>query len=124
MTEVLDALKIREAPVAPPACASCGQQKPDDRHVDFSASWDGPVLNANDVIRNGTAPVAIDDLVLCEECVRAGAMVLGMADQDQALSDKLQAQLSEQAERILGLDAYVRKLEDAIASKPQARAKA
>jgi hypothetical protein len=82
MSETLQAAtKIREAET-PVGCASCGGQYPDRRHIDFSAAYDGAVLNQKEVLESGVTPVQIDDLILCDECVRAAAALLGLVDPD------------------------------------------
>lgn len=52
----------------PPYCASCFQQK-SVRHVDFEAAYDGPVIP-------GSPHVAIDDLILCEDCLAEAFAIL------------------------------------------------
>lgn len=58
----------------PPAyCSSCFNQDPEALHVDMEAYWDGPVPEAKG---DGYDAVAIDDLVVCEACVREAASLL------------------------------------------------
>ena len=68
-------LKIRVAPQiagkTPPFCSSCFQQQFDKRHIDYSVAWDGGTLRDA-----GGTLITIDDLILCEDCVRIGANVL------------------------------------------------
>ncbi len=64
----------------PVACAACGGQYIDRRHVDFGSAWDGPVINQLEVAVNGAIAMAIDDLIVCENCVRNAAEVLKMDD--------------------------------------------
>src|SRR4051812_33537889 len=73
-----DNQRIRLAEIPPTHCSSCFQQKPQQRHVDFSAFWDGPVFGDQEVA--GGRKVVIDDLILCDDCVRAAAELLGFAD--------------------------------------------
>jgi hypothetical protein len=57
--------RIHLADPAPPHCSGCFQQKPQERHVDFGAAYDGPVVPALE----GTVGVVghvIEDLILCE----------------------------------------------------------
>lgn len=103
---------------APPHCAGCYDQKPGERHVDMEAAYDGPVIAGADPNHPSTQ---IDDLVLCEGCIREAARLVGLADwaelQEQiatltARNDQVEAALLEQT-------AYAQKLEDAIAAKPK-----
>lgn len=58
----------------PPAyCSSCFNQDPQALHVDMEAYWDGPVTEPKG---DGHDAVAIDDLILCEACVREAASLL------------------------------------------------
>lgn len=70
---------MRIAERNPAYCSSCYGQYVDKKHIDFEAAWDGPVVNPKEAIK-----VAIDDLVLCEGCVREAAKLLGMTDSDEA----------------------------------------
>lgn len=47
----------------PSHCASCYQQDP-VRYVDFEAAYDGPVIPGS------PASIPIDDLILCENCLK------------------------------------------------------
>lgn len=113
----------RLADHAPAACSVCFTQHPDQRHVDFDAAWDGPVLPAGDTV------IAIDDLIICEGCMTAGGKILGLTDPGElagrveALEDQLAAADEAAAERT----AYIDQLEKTVAAKPdgpRARAKA
>lgn len=68
-------LKVRIAPEiagkTPPYCSSCFQQQFDKKHIDFSVAWDGGTLRDA-----GGTLITIDDLILCEDCVRLAANVL------------------------------------------------
>lgn len=113
----------RLADHAPPACSCCFTQHPDLRHVDFDAAWDGPTLPQGDVV------IAIDDLIICESCMTAGAAILGLTNTDelQARLDATEDQLAAADEAVAERQAYIDQLEKAIAAKPdtpQARARA
>lgn len=64
---------MKLADITPTYCSSCHCQNAELRHVDFEAYWDGPVLG-DDV------KVPIDDLVLCEDCLKAGGLLIGLID--------------------------------------------
>jgi hypothetical protein len=59
----------------PPVCLACGGAKPHARHVDFEAAFDGPTFR-----EEGTV-VTVDDVMICEECVREGASLLAIDPQ-------------------------------------------
>lgn len=105
----MDATQIHLAETPPVACASCYGQYPDLRHVDFGAAFDGPVLNQTDVLVSGMTNVQIDDLIICEECLRAAAALIGLAEHDQMreLLDDMRARNDELAERLEGALALI-----------------
>ena len=114
-------LKIRVAPQiaghTPPFCSSCFQQQFDKRHVDYSVAWDGGTLRDA-----GGTLITIDDLILCEDCVRLGADVL-THDPDEKMGNELklakeraveQRRLRREAEgRVKELEGELAKYRDA-----------
>lgn len=109
----------------PPAyCSGCFQSKPGMTHVDMDVAWDGPVISEKIATGDGQAShmaaVSIDDLVLCEECVRAAAALIGMVDPDTQTAELEQLKESTRvlAERVRGLEDYNAKLGAAVAAKP------
>jgi hypothetical protein len=112
--EVFEAAKIRLADKPPVACASCGGQYTDRTHVDFGAAWDGPMLSAGDDTA-GVIGVSVDDLVICDECLTAGARLLGLVDPDKVKGEleALAAQHEQVTERLAGAMAYINRLEAA-----------
>lgn len=70
---------VRIASPNPACCAACYAQG-SGRHVDFEAATDGPiVVDEHGVARTwlgGT--VSVDEIILCEACVRAGAELLAI----------------------------------------------
>jgi hypothetical protein len=106
--------KIKPAATPPTHCASCFGQYPDRRHVDFNAYWDGPVFARDDGDVAGGAPISVDDLVICEECVAAAATVLELTDDDTRRHVlQMEREVEELRERLLGATTYIAKLEDA-----------
>jgi hypothetical protein len=104
--------KIRLAEVAPPACASCSGQYVERRHVDFGAAFDGPTFPAPESIAGGKV-MTVDDLVVCEECIKAAARLLDLVDAEpleSAISD-LNEINGELSEKLAGAMAYVQQLE-------------
>src|SRR6266576_6826384 len=56
-------------------CMACFQQyiKPDQKFIDFSATWDGGTFRGKD-----GQLVSVADLILCSGCVEQAARLLGM----------------------------------------------
>ena len=108
---------MRVTEITPTHCSSCFAQKPDETHVDFEASWDGPVFNTAE---KGSEPtfVAIDELIVCESCLRqAGALVqLKPAARIEAEKAQLEDRNRELAERLNGALDHIARLEEAQAS--------
>lgn len=108
-----DATKIHLAELPPVACASCAGQYPERLHVDFGSSFDGPVLNSEQVIALGVMNVQIDELIICDECLRAAAALLGLAANERMkdmLAD-MSDQLTATGEKLRGAIAYIDTLE-------------
>ena len=99
----------RIATVAPSACSACYGQYPDRVHVDFDAAWDGPVLD-------GSVKVTIDDLVVCEDCLRDAIALLPDTDRDLAL-ERLRERITELEAQKSSAEDHAEKLERALASK-------
>lgn len=99
----------------PFACSSCGGQYVERQHVDFGAAWDGPMIPSEHIA--GHQPVSIDDLILCDECVRAAARLIGMEDRDDETISRLAADVDTQSERLAGSLRYVAALEQTIAER-------
>jgi hypothetical protein len=107
-----NATKIKLADTPPTHCASCFGQHPQRRHIDFGAYWDGPTFEDSEVA--GGKVTAIDDLVICEECLRAAATELELTDDDTRRHVlEMEGQVEELRERLLGATDYIAKLEDA-----------
>lgn len=108
---------MREALQNPAFCSSCFQAKPNTLHIDFEVAYDGPVINDEDGIK-----VAIDDLIICADCLTAAGKFVGMVAGDElkaenvelgsALEDATQ-RLEKQEEIIHDLKAANGKLIDA-----------
>lgn len=117
----MDPGKIRIAPLSPPHCSACFGAKPGMRHVDMGAAWDGPMLEPLEGAV-GVIGHSIDDMVICEECVKAAALLVDMVEPADA--PDLVADLAEERERnerlhaeLVAAEAHVRRLEDAGASR-------
>ncbi len=97
----------------PMYCSACFNQDSAVRHVDFDAASDRGY-------GHGSVPVAMDDLVLCETCLKEGARLLGMIDQTlfQAELDGLRKRYEFERKRADSADLYAEKLEAAVDARP------
>jgi hypothetical protein len=103
---------IREAG-KPIHCSACFNSQ-DIRHIDFDAACDRGYANEEAV------QVVMDDLILCENCVRAGARLLGMEDEGvntERISD-LERKLEIKDKLYKQASTYADNLEDAFESRP------
>lgn len=92
---------MRFANPKPPFCAACFQHSTGD-HVDFEASYDGPVIEKDGI------KIPVDDLILCRDCVRAAAELIGMVEPDRT------------AEYITGLEEHIEELKAEVVKKDKA----
>ena len=95
----------------PTYCASCFQQE-NVRHVDFEAAYDGPVLDGE------SHKVAIDDLILCENCLSEAFTLLDPQGLKETISElttllkEAQAELDAKDRAIRGFQASTNELID------------
>lgn len=114
-------MRIAETP--PVRCSGCYGQYPDRVHVDFETAWDGPVFREAVATGDGgvqqTLTVSIDELVLCDRCIRAAAALVNGVKPDPSAQRiaELERQLRREREAAAGKDDYIRKLENAVAAK-------
>lgn len=110
--------KVRLTETPPVRCSSCFGQYPDRRHVDFGAAWDGPTVAPDPGVVGGKAQ-AIDDLIICDECVTVAAGLLGLEDPGDTRRHvaEVEAQADELRERLHGAMDLVAKLEEAAAAR-------
>lgn len=116
----MESERIRVAPVAPSHCSSCFQQKPTMRHIDFGAAWDGPVLPDEHSNIVGIVGATIDDLIICEDCLRIAGERIGLIDASElralAVLEQANGALHQRVEQ---LEAHVANLEAARATREQ-----
>ena len=67
---------MRKAAVTPPYCSSCFQAKPNLLHIDFEATFDGPMINPTDGIS-----ISVDNLIICLDCMARAAHLAGFSKQ-------------------------------------------
>lgn len=104
--------EVREAAM-PMYCAACFNQQPQLQHIDFDASIDRGYGN------DEATRVAMDDLILCENCVREGARLLDMTERDDQTIASLERKLdiAEKAKR--QAQNYASTMEDALSKRPE-----
>lgn len=124
MSEILmdelspSATRIRKAEIPPVGCASCYGQYPQREHVDFGASYEGPILGPQEGVV-GAKMTSIDDLVICDECLTAAAKLIGMGnveEADEAIRQQIVVVQERNAE-IERLTDYVATLEKAVGQR-------
>lgn len=104
----------------PPAyCSACFNQDPQAIHVDMDAAWDGPVPQMKG---DGFDAVAIDDLVLCEACVRSAAGLLPEFEPIAAEYEALQAEYRNLWEFAKGLQETNAKFAEAVDMRQRVKA--
>ena len=90
----------------PAYCACCYQAPTVDQrnvYVDYEAAYDGPV------IPGAADPVVIDDMILCEDCVKAAASLVGYEP-----GADLRGENTEKDKRIAELEIELRAKDKAI----------
>jgi hypothetical protein len=97
-------------------CSACFGQNSDARHIDFDAACDRGYGDRDDGLK-----VSMDDLILCEDCVKSGAVLLGMMDTEafQARLASLEHRLEEEKRRADKATEYADRMEQALSHRPQ-----
>lgn len=101
----------------PMYCSACHNQDSSVRHVDFDAACDrGYGLQEDSGVK-----VSMDDLILCEGCLRSGAGLVGMVDEEEqsARIESLERRLTEETRRCEQAVAYANRMEEALAQRPE-----
>lgn len=112
---VRDANEIRPAEL-PMYCSACHGQYPERKHIDFDAAIDRGWYG-NDPATH----VTMDDLILCEECLRIGAELIGMMD-THAFMEKIQsleARLAREEKEREKATEYADRMEQALQHRPE-----
>jgi len=95
-------------------CSACGCQDREKRHVDFDAACDrGYGVDQ-------AVPISMDDLIICETCLRSAAGLVGMIDDAEPLEKiaVLERRLAEEKKRADKAAAYAERMEQALAARP------
>lgn len=101
----------------PAFCAACYQADP-LRYVDFEAAYDGPVIPGS------PAHIAIDDLVICENCLNTAFNLLDPQGKDETIAELLrivkdqQAEIAAKDKMLTGATATIEELVDHPITKP------
>lgn len=113
----MEPARVRLAEPAPPYCSGCFGAKPNMRHVDMGAAWDGPMLEP---LKGAVGVIghSIDDLVLCEDCIKAAAELVDLGNVEELREDlRREGQINaELHNRIHALEADELRLRETIAS--------
>jgi hypothetical protein len=110
--------RIHIAEPSPPYCASCFQAKPTETHVDFGATYDGPVMPGLGDIAQAPDEACvtyhtIDDLIVCSTCIADAAKLIGLEDagklrrelkRQRQVNDDLHTRLAAQDAKIDALE--------------------
>lgn len=119
----MDPARIRLAPKSPAYCAACFSPHPGERHIDFGAAYDGPMVPSLVNVAGLTAQ-SIDELIVCETCVKRAAALLGLGDVEaaeqglddaRAATDVLHEQIAAYKDHIAQLE-QVRASDERLAS--------
>lgn len=102
---------MRIALVPPVQCSVCFQQNPQNEHVDMESSYDGPILDVSG------ARLSIDNIVVCEVCIRAAARLL---PENRALDERvllLENELRNTLDYVAKVQTGMSHLQDALDQK-------
>ena len=106
--------EIRETNT-PTHCSACFQQDSKLRHVDLDAACDRGYGDDHGV------KIAMEDLILCENCLKGAARLVGMVD-DGEEADRivsLETRLAEETARCEQAVNYANRMETALAARPE-----
>lgn len=103
--------EIVETDIAPIHCAACYAQQPGLRHVDFDSAAD----------RGYADGIPVDDIIVCENCVRRAGELVGMVPEESQHREIVCLTLELSAERKARKQAqnYAERLESAFDARPQ-----
>jgi hypothetical protein len=99
----------------PVYCAGCHNQQPSLKHVDFDSALDRGYGNVEAV------KITMDDAIFCENCVKEGAHLLGMIEQDAWTREKadLERKLSIRTKERDQSRRYADTIESALSHRPE-----
>jgi hypothetical protein len=96
-------------------CSGCFNQQPHLRHIDFDAACDRG-YGYDEAVK-----VTMDDLILCENCVKEGAKLLGMEDSHSLKADRddYERKWRVEKKRREQQEGYASRLEDTLGQRPE-----
>lgn len=97
-------------------CSACFGQNPEAQHVDMDAACDRGYGDRDDGNK-----VSMDDLILCEDCIRSAGVLVGMTDtrEFQEHTNSLERRLEEEKKRADKATEYADRMEDALKHRPE-----
>ncbi|HLY82954.1 MAG TPA: hypothetical protein VKQ71_08205 [Acidimicrobiales bacterium] len=100
----------------PAYCSACYNQNPSKQHLDFDAAAERGFGDRDDGLK-----ISMDDLILCEDCVREAARLIGMRDAGELEHDleTLTRLHRQEKDRADGLERYLTNMEAAFSSRPE-----
>lgn len=112
MTRLANEVRAAGTPVY---CSACFNHDSSLRHVDFDAACDRG-YGMQEAVK-----VSMDDLVLCETCVKAGGLLVGMVDAGEQAERmaSLEERLTAETARCDQAVAYANRMEEALAARPE-----
>lgn len=97
----------------PQYCSSCFRQDSRIQHIDFNSACDRGWYGGD-----AATEVAMDDLILCENCVREGANLLGMILPDSDRTADLERKLDIAEKKAKQAQNYADTMEEALNKRP------
>lgn len=103
---------MRLADRNPGHCAACYSHKP-GVHVDFEAAYDGPYFGYDEADGEGLNGISVEQLIVCEDCVRASALLIGMLEETPEAAElkDLRHQLEASEEALEAAESRLSKIE-------------
>lgn len=100
----------------PVYCSACRNQDSSCRHIDFDADCDRGYGDRDDGLL-----INMDDLILCETCIRSAGVLVGMQDARELEHelDTLRKLHRQEHDRADQLETYLNKLEDSFSARPE-----
>lgn len=98
----------------PQYCSCCFRQDATLQHVDFNSACDRGWYGGD-----AATEVAMDDLILCENCVREGAGILGMVNPDTDRIAELERKLDIEEKLRKQAQNYADTMEEALSKRPE-----
>lgn len=96
----------------PIRCSACFNQDPKLRHIDMDAACDRGYGD------EAAVKIAYDDLVLCENCVKEAAVLVGLEPADHRELAQARRELANERELRRRAERWAKTMQDAIANMP------